>query len=79
MINPENYFETFDYSHTIDEILKENNVFSDDNHYNRHMQEMKKKIEDAKRIYKTKDYFKELPALDNDFSSYVISNLRFKI
>ena len=55
MINPENYFETFDYSHTIDEILKENNVFSDDNHYNRHMQEMKKKIEDAKRIYKTKD------------------------
>ena len=73
MINPENYFENFDYTSIIEQIFKENNIPSDDNHFNRHMQEMKKKVEEARKNLKKKDYFKELPILDKDFSSYVLS------
>jgi hypothetical protein len=75
MLNPENFFETYDYTQVIEQILKENNVPSDDNHYNRHMQEIKKKIEEVKRSYKAKDYFRDMPALNKDFSSYMISKI----
>ena len=77
MINPENYFDNFDYAQIIDHIFKDNHVPSDDNHYNRHMQEIKKKVEEVKKAYKKKDYFKEMPILDKDFSSYVLSKETF--
>ncbi len=73
MINPENFFETYDFNPIIEQIFRENNVQGDDNHFNRHMQEIKKKIEELRRSYKTKDYFKDMPILNKDFSSYVIS------
>jgi hypothetical protein len=74
MMNPDTFFETYDYNQIVEQIFKENNVPSDDNHYGRHMQEIKKKIEDIKRAYKSKDYFKEMPMLNKDYSSYMISN-----
>ncbi len=77
MINTETYFDTYDYAPVIEEIFKENNIQSDDNHYNRHMQEMKKKIEEAKRNFKTQEYFKKMPVFDKDFSSYVIRKNKF--
>ncbi len=73
MINPENFFETYDFAPAIEQILKMNHVPTDDNHYSRHTQEIKKKVEELKKSYKGKDYFKEMPILNKDFSSYVIS------
>jgi hypothetical protein len=73
MINPENFFESYDFNPIIEHIFRENNVQGDDNYFNRHMQEIKKKIEELRRSYKTKDYFKDMPILNKDFSSYVIS------
>lgn len=75
MINVENYFDTFDYSSIIEQIFKENGIAVDDNHAARHQQELKKKIEEIKKSYKNKDYFKEMPSLDFDFSSYIISKI----
>jgi hypothetical protein len=74
MINPENYIDSYDTTQVIDQIFMDNNIPKDDNHYNRHMQEIKKKVEELRRTYKARDYFKEMPILNKDFSSYVISN-----
>ena len=76
-MNPEKYFDNYDFTSIVEQILKENDIQSDDNHYQRHMQEIRTKIEAIRRNYKTKDYFKEIPILDNDFSSYVISNISY--
>ena len=73
MINPDTFFETYDYLPIIEQIFKDNGVPADDNHYGRHMQEIKKKVEEVKRNYKTKDYFREMPNMNRDFSSYMLS------
>ena len=77
MINPETFFETYDYNPIIEQIFKHNNLPHDDNYYNRHLQEIKKKIEEIKRNYKNKDYFKDMPSLNKDFSSYMICKQLF--
>ena len=79
MINPENFFDTYDYSSVIEHIMKECGVMNDDNDYSRHMQEIDKKINDIKKNYKGKDYFMNMPILDNDYSSYVISKFYFNL
>jgi hypothetical protein len=78
MLNADSYFDNFNYAPIVERVLSENKVEHDDNHYGRHMQEIKKKIEEIRRTYKSRDYFKEMPTMDNDFSSYVIvTNMPF--
>ena len=72
MLNAESYFDNFNYAPIYEHVLKENKVASDDVNIQRHNIEIKKKIEEMKRIYKTREYFKDMPTLDKDFSSYVI-------
>jgi hypothetical protein len=74
MTNFQEYFDAFDFAPLIERLFAANNIPSDDNHYGRHMQEVKKKIEEFKKNAKTKGYFSDMPSLDTDFSSYVISN-----
>lgn len=74
MMNPENYFNNYDFNQVIEQIFKENNVLPDDNHFSRHKQEIMKKVEELRRSYKQRDYFQDLPILNKDFSSFVISN-----
>ena len=72
MLNAQTYFETYDFTPLIEKLLKEFDIQSDDNHYQRHMIEIKKKIDDFKKSGKRKEIFKEMPSLDTDFSSYVL-------
>lgn len=72
MIN-ENFFDTYDYTHIFEMVFKDHSIMGDDNHYGRHIQELKKKVDELKKVYKSKDYFKDMPTLDRDFSYYVIS------
>ncbi len=78
MLN-DKFFDTYDYQSVIEQILKDYNIPSDDNHYGRHIQELRKKVEEIKKLLKSRDYFKEMPTLDKDFSSYVISNINIFI
>ena len=73
MTNIQEYFETFDFNPLIEKLFNNFNIQPDDNHYGRHMQEVKKKIDEFKRNAKTKGYFNDMPNLNTDFSSYVIS------
>jgi hypothetical protein len=72
MLNAENYFENYNYAPIYEQVLKENKVAPDDVNFQRHNIEIRKKIDEIKRLYKTREYFKDMPTLDNDFSSYVI-------
>jgi hypothetical protein len=72
MLNAESYFDNYNYTPIYEQVLKESKVASDDNHLQRHTIEIKKKVEEIKKTYKTKEYFKDMPTLDNDFSSYII-------
>ena len=73
MMNPDNYFDDYNFKEVIEQIFKENGVLSDDNHYSRHKQEILKKVEELRKSYKLRDYFQDLPILNKDFSSFVIS------
>lgn len=75
MFNIDTYLAKYDYESIIEEILKNNKVERDDDHLKRHLVEIKKKMEDVTRRLKESDLLRELPILDNDYSSYVISNL----
>lgn len=75
MFNIDTYFAKYDYESIIDEILANNKVEKDDDHIKRHRVELKKKIEDVTRKLKESDLLRDLPVLDNDFSSYVIRNV----
>ena len=72
MFNIDTYFSKYDYQSIIDEILANNKVERDDDHVKRHTMEIKKKLEDVTRRLKETDLLRDLPVLDNDFSSYVI-------
>jgi hypothetical protein len=72
----QNYFETYDFQPLIEKLLKTFDIQSDDNHFSRHMQEVRKKIDDFKKSAKTKGYFNDMPNLNTDFSSYVISKYK---
>jgi exonuclease V gamma subunit len=74
-MNSQTYMETFDFTPIIKNLLKTFEIPEDDDHIKRHNQEIKKKIEEFKKSSKRKDYFKEMPTLDTDFSSYVIRNI----
>jgi hypothetical protein len=73
MSNTQNLFENYDFNPMIEKLMKNFNIPSDDNHYGRHLAEVKKKIEEFKKNAKTKGYFNDMPNLNTDFSSYVIS------
>jgi hypothetical protein len=73
MINLDEYLERFDYATIIDKILSESGIPKDDNHYLRHVTEIKKKIEECKKNFKKRDYLRDMPIMDRDFSYYVIS------
>lgn len=79
MFNIDTYFAKYDYESIIDEILAINKVEKDDDHIKRHRVELKKKIEDVTRKLKESDLLRDLPVLDNDFSSYVIRKTLFLI
>jgi len=74
MFNIDTYFSKYDYEVIMDEILKTYKVEKDDDHIKRHKVELKKKIEEVTRKLKESDLLRDLPVLDNDFSSYVICN-----
>jgi hypothetical protein len=78
MLNAESYFDNYNFAPIYEQVLKENKVAPDDVHYQRHTIEIKKKVEEIKKSYKSKEYFKDMPTLDNDFSSYIICKF-FKI
>ena len=77
MFNIDTYFSKYDYEPIIDEILKAYKIERDDDHVKRHRVEIKKKIEEITRKLKDTDLLRDLPVLDNDFSSYVICKIFF--
>lgn len=79
MFNIDTYFARYDYESVIDEILANNKIETDDDHLKRHRVELKKKIEDVTRKLKEADLLRDLPVLDNDFSSYVICTKFFNM
>lgn len=72
MLNAESYFENYNFAPIYEEVLKESSIAADDNHLQRHTIEIKKKVEEIRKTYKSREYFKDMPTLDNDFSSYII-------
>ena len=71
-MNIETYFDNYDFEKIFNEILKENRIEQVSNMYDRHKQELKKFSEKIRIKYKQKNYFQDLPTLNDDFSSYVI-------
>ena len=71
-MNIETYFDNYDFEKIFNEILKENKIEQMSNMYDRHKQELKKFSEKIRIKYKQKNYFQDLPTLNDDFSSYVI-------
>jgi len=75
MLSAQSYFDNYNYAPIYEQVLKENKVNSDDVHYQRHTIEIRKKVDEIKKSYKSREFFKDMPNLDNDFSSYMICKI----
>ena len=71
-MNQEKYFNDYNFRPIIDRIMKEFKINDLNPNYIRHLQELKTLSEQMRKSYKTKNYFENLPTLNDDFSSYVI-------
>ncbi len=76
MLNAESYFENYNFAPIYEKVLEESKISQDDNHLQRHTIEIKKKVEEIKKTYKNREFFKEMPTLDDDFSSYIICKIK---
>ena len=71
-MNIDKYFDDYDFKSLIEQVLKENNISGFDSTHSRHLQELRMITEKLRKSYKKKNYFQDLPTLNDDFSSYVI-------
>lgn len=77
-MNSEKYFDEYEYKSIISKILKENKINPGEPEYNRHYQELKNRAEAIKKKFRSKNYFQDMPTFDNEYSSYVASNIIIK-
>lgn len=74
-MNQDKYFDDYGCRPIIDKILKENKIYAGEPEHNRHLQELKNRAEAIKKKFKSKTYFQDMPTFDNEYSSYVASNI----
>ena len=71
-MNIDDFISNYDFNPLIEKLLKDNNILPGENTYSRHQQEIRKFTEKFRKSMHDRNYFQDLPTLNDDFSSFVV-------